>query len=152
MKAVLLMKNSRLIQIHRLRPVIVAALFLLITLAPAAQSLTRSSGRTATRIKFARGAITASVKGRVTKSQPRPCYVLQARSGQHMMVNIAAVTPQLAMAGQVTSPSGMQDGGPGGVIFDGDLKETGDYRICVFQHTMATNLTTGEFIVEVIIR
>jgi hypothetical protein len=146
------MNNSRSIRIHLSRAVVVSAFFLLITLVPAAKSQTRSSARTNTRIRFARSAITASVKGRFNKSQPRPCYVLQARSGQHMTVNIAAVTIGLAMAGQVTSPSGMQDGGPGGVIFDGDLKETGDYRICVFQHTMATDLPAGEFILEVIIR
>jgi hypothetical protein len=149
-KIVLVMNSSRSIKNYIALAVVVAALLLLNGTVPAGQS--NSSASAAARIKFARGAITASVKGRFTRSQPRPCYVLNARSGQHMTVNIAAVTPGLAMGGQVTSPSGMQDGGPGGIIFDGELKETGDYRICAFQHTMATDLPAGNFIVEVVIR
>ncbi len=78
--------------------------------------------------------------------------MLAARSGQRMTINIAPVTPQLTMAGQVTSPSGKQDGGPGGVIFEGDLTETGDYRVCVNQHTMGSNLPAGAYVLEVMIR
>jgi hypothetical protein len=35
--------------------------------------------------------------------------------------------------GVVIYPSGKQDGGPGGIVFDSDLTETGKYRIRVTQ-------------------
>jgi len=105
-----------------------------------------------TRIKFMRGAISAQVRGRLTSSNNRESfYVVNAQSGDHMIVNIIPITPGFATGGGVTSPSGKGDGQHGGVIFNSDLKETGDYTIGITRNLMATNRDSGEFILEVVI-
>jgi hypothetical protein len=63
-----------------------------------------------------------------------------------MRINIRPVTNQLITAGQVRSPSGKYDGGPGGVIFDSDLSETGDYQIRVSERQ---DKIAGKFLLEV---
>ena len=50
-----------------------------------------------------------------------------------MKIELKPLGPNLITAGTVASPSGKSDGGPGGVIFDSDLTETGDYKIRVFE-------------------
>lgn len=55
------------------------------------------------------------------------------------------------MSGTVQSPSGQGDGQPGGIVFNADLTENGDYIIEVNQHTMGSNYKSGSFIVEVVI-
>src|SRR5262245_21608034 len=91
-----------------------------------------SAATTDRRIKFRTGQTKARVKGRFTKSVSELYYIVGARSGQHMRVKITPVGKGLVTAGEVISPSGKLDGGPGGVIFDADLTESGDYRIRVF--------------------
>jgi len=78
-------------------------------------------------------------------------YVIKANKGDHVVANVIPVTRGLTMAGTVTSPSGQGDGGPGGIIFNADLTENGDYRIEVEQHTMGSNYSAGSFILEVVI-
>lgn len=53
-----------------------------------------------------------------------------------------------ATRGVVIFPSSQQDGGPGGVIFDGILPETGDYRIRITESSMA-NEWRGSFTVTI---
>ena len=77
--------------------------------------------------------------------------MIKAKAGDHMIVNVIPVTKTLTMAGTVKMPSGEGDGGPGGIIMNADLSESGDYTIEVFQHTMGSNLTTGRFFLEVVI-
>jgi len=103
------------------------------------------------RIKFAIGAISAHVAGQFTPSNERPRFVLKAGAGDHMIVNIIPVTKSLTMGGTVKSPSGDGDGGPGGIITNSDLTESGDYVIEVFQHTMGSNLKSGRFVLEIVI-
>lgn len=105
----------------------------------------------AQRIKFATGAISAQAAGQFTPANERVRYVIKARAGDHMIVNVIPVTKTLTMAGTVKTPSGEGDGGPGGIIMNSDLTEGGDYTIEVFQHTMGSNLTSGRFILEVVI-
>jgi len=59
--------------------------------------------------------------------------VLRAKAGQHMRVEINA---RGATRGMVTFPSGKQEGAPGGVIFDDNIDESGDYRIGVSESSM----------------
>jgi hypothetical protein len=66
-----------------------------------------------------------------------------------MRINIKPVTSQVVTAGQVRSPSGKYDGGPGGVIFDSNLTETGDYQIRVSERQ---NKIPGKFLLEVELR
>ena len=104
-----------------------------------------------TRIRFTVGAISAQVRGRFTPANERPHYVIKAGKGDHMVVNIIPVTRGLTMAGTVASPSGQGDGGPGGIVFNADLTEGGDFTIEVSQHTMGSNYKSGSFILEIVI-
>jgi hypothetical protein len=103
------------------------------------------------RIRFTVGAISAQVRGRFTPANERVRYVIKARKGDHMVVNIIPVTRGLTMAGTVSFPSGQGDGGPGGIIMNSDLDESGDYTVEVNQHTMGSNYKSGSFILEVVI-
>jgi hypothetical protein len=103
------------------------------------------------RIKFAVGAISAQVTGQFTPANERVRFVIKAKTGDHMIVNILPITKTLTMAGTVKTPSGQGDGGPGGIIMNSDLTESGDYTVEVFQHTMGSNLGSGKFVLEVVI-
>ena len=112
---------------------------------------THRSASPPVRIRFTTGAISAQVPGRFTPANERVRYVIKARKGDHMVVNIIPVTHGLTMAGTVGFPSGQGDGGPGGIIMNSDLTEGGDYTIEVNQHTMGSNYSSGSFILEVVI-
>jgi len=97
------------------------------------------------RIVFARGATVARASGYLRGNRDSAWFVLRASSGQHMRVNINA---RDATHGTVISPSGKQETQPGGVVFDDDLSETGDYKIGVSESPMA-NAWRGNFTVVV---
>lgn len=99
------------------------------------------------RIRFRRGQTEAQVKGRLNGMADKALFVLRARKGQHMRVEIKG---QGATRGWVISPSGEEEGAPGGVIFDNELRETGDYRIRVRESQMA-EAWKGTFILRVTI-
>jgi hypothetical protein len=104
------------------------------------------------RIRFTRGAISAQVRGQLTRNKGADAlYVVGAKAGDHMIVNIIPLTDGLATAGEVTSPSGRAEGQHGGVIFNADLTETGDYRVRVTRNLMGTERADGAFILEVVI-
>ena len=103
------------------------------------------------RIRLTTGAISARVNGRFTRSDQRVRYVIKAKKGDHIVVNIIPITRGLTMGGAVAWPSGKGDGGPGGIVVNVDLNEDGDYQIEVFQHTMGSNYASGNFILEVVI-
>ena len=130
-------------------PTLVVALLLFIPLAGLARTDDRATPPS--RIRFTSGAISAQVRGRFTPLNERVRYVIKARKGDHMVVNIIPVTPGLTMAGTVRSPSGQGDGGPGGIITNSDLDESGDYVVEASQHTMGSNYKSGSFILEVVI-
>ena len=77
-----------------------------------------------TRIRFTTGAISAQVPGSFSPAHERPRFVIKARKGDHMVVNIIPVTRGLTMAGTVGFPSGQGDGGPGGIVMNADLDES----------------------------
>jgi len=56
-----------------------------------------------------------------------------------------------ATRGMIYFPSGKQDGAPGGLFAGGDLTETGDCRISVYESQMA-DAWCGHFTLEVEIR
>jgi hypothetical protein len=87
-----------------------------------------------TRVYFARGATRATVRGYLRGARDEANFVLRAKAGQHMRVEIKG---RGATRGVVTFPSGQGDGQPGGVIFDGVLPDTGDYGIRVTESSMA---------------
>ena len=86
------------------------------------------------RIKFARRATVARATGYLRGVRDEVWFVLRAKSGQHMHVEVRGRGPT---RGVVVFPSGKQDGGPGGVIFDGVIDESGDYKMRVTESSMA---------------
>lgn len=103
-----------------------SALLVLLLVVAAAEAESR-------RIHFAPGRTSAEVTGQFTAKSTESLFVVRASTGQHMKVEIKPLSPNLITAGTVDSPSGKSDGAPGGVIFDSDLTETGDYKIRVFE-------------------
>lgn len=99
------------------------------------------------RITFKKGAIQAEVTGHLSGSG-EVCYRAKARAGQHMKVSVQGDGPT---RGTVAAPSGEGEGQPGGMIFDEDLKETGDYRICVEESQMG-NRWKGKFVLTLVIK
>jgi hypothetical protein len=129
---------------------VIAVCFIALLSSPSAGAQTGQHAVTQ-RIRFKIGAISAQVVGQFSPAQPRPHYLIKAKAGDHMVVNIIPVTRGLTLGGTVRSPSGQGDGQPGGIIFNSDLTENGDYTIEVFQHTMGSNYKSGSFVVEVVI-
>ena len=85
------------------------------------------------RVTFARGATVARARGYLRGMNDAAEFVLRAKAGQHMRVEVSA---RGATRGMVTFPSGKQEGAPGGVFFDDDIDESGDYRIGVSESSM----------------
>ncbi len=104
-----------------------------------------ASPRCPNRIVFRRGATSARVFGRLFGIRDKRYFVLHARAGQHMRVTITGAGPT---RGIVTSPSGQQNGQPGGLIFDEDLTETGDYLIQVSESLMG-EAWVGDFRLDI---
>ena len=104
--------------------------------------------QTPARIHFARGATRATAWGHLRGFNDQAAFVLRAKAGQHMRVEISG---RGATRGVVIFPSGKQDGSPGGVVFDDDIDETGDYRIRVTESTMA-NAWRGSFLLKIDVR
>lgn len=101
--------------------------------------------KTPQRVSFARGATVARVTGHLNGVRDEALFVLRAGAGQHMRVEING---RGATRGVVIFPSGKQDGGPGGVVFDDNIDETGDYRIRVTESSMA-NEWRGSFVLKI---
>jgi hypothetical protein len=90
-------------------------------------------------IHFKPGQSTAYGEGQFSKRVHEVYFSFYAHDGQHLVIKIKPLTPDLITAGVVIYPSGKQDGGPGGTVFDSDLTETGNYRIRVTQRQPETN-------------
>jgi len=101
--------------------------------------------KTPQRVSFARGATVARVTGHLNGVRDEAVFVLRAGAGQHMRVEING---RGATRGVVIFPSGKQDGGPGGVVFDDNIDETGDYRIRVTESSMADEWR-GSFVLKI---
>jgi hypothetical protein len=84
-------------------------------------------------IIFNAGQMRAYAEGQFSRKVHEVYFSFQARVGQHLLVKIIPLTPDLMTAGVVIYPSGKQDGGPGGTILDSELTESGKYRIRVTQ-------------------
>src|SRR2546425_11243556 len=97
------------------------------------------------RVTFARGATGARATGYLRGMNDAAEFVLRAKAGQHMRVEINA---RGATRGMVTFPSGKQEGAPGGVIFDDNIDENGDYRIGVSESSMG-DAWRGRFVLKV---
>jgi len=86
------------------------------------------------RIQFARGSTVATVIDSLSGMEDHAYFTFDAKANQHAILTIQA---KRATAAVVIFPDGSQEGGPGGIIFDGRLPATGTSTIRVFEHQMA---------------
>ena len=93
----------------------------------------------------------ARVDGAITTTGGSESFTVSASSGQYMVVNIIPTTKFLGTAGNVVFPSGSQGGGPGGIIMNQNLSETGIYTITVSVNQMSSQVQIGDFVLEVIL-
>jgi hypothetical protein len=82
-------------------------------------------------IIFKSGQTRAYAEGQFSGKVREVCFSFRARVGQHLFVKITPLTRDLVTAGAVIYPSGKQDGGPGGLVFDSEVTETGKFRLRV---------------------
>jgi hypothetical protein len=90
-------------------------------------------------INFKVGQTKAYAEGQFSRKVHEVYFSFHARDGQHLFVKITPLTSNLTTAGVVIYPSGKQDGGPGGIVFDSELTETGKYRLRITQRQTQTN-------------
>ncbi|MGO2672349.1 MAG: hypothetical protein ACTIIO_07225, partial [Psychrobacter celer] len=74
-------------------------------------------------------------------------------AAQYAIINIAplAGTPETANVGVLYMPNGKYDGTKGGVIYQGCLPATGEYRLRIARNLMATHGKTAGYKAEVMI-
>lgn len=106
-----------------------------------------------TPIHFAKGAISSTVTGKLKPNENERWYRFDASSWQYAIINIAPLTgtPETANVGILHMPNGTQDGTKGGIIYQGCLPATGEYRLRIARNLMATEGKTAGYKVEVMI-
>ena len=104
-------------------------------------------------LHFAKGAITSVVTGKLNAHENERWYHFQAGSSQYAVINISplAGTPETANVGVLHMPDGTQDGTKGGIIYQGCLPTTGDYRLRIARNLMATQGKTAGYKIETMI-
>ena len=85
------------------------------------------------RIRFARGAVSATVGGTLYGQHSKRHYILRVRAGQRMKVHVTSIqltNPQI----DVIFPNGEHmDRDMQGTQFETDSTQAGDYRIVVYE-------------------
>lgn len=104
----------------------------------------------ATPVEFIQGALSVQVRGDVPQDAPA-VYTVQAESGQQMIVNLIPQAPGLSLGGTVLFPEGQQTGGPGGVVMNQVLTQSGTYTVRVNRSNMNPSSGPGDFILELVI-
>ena len=104
-------------------------------------------------IKFAKGAISSTVTGKLSPNEDERWYRFDATSWQYAVINIAPLTGTLETAnvGVLHMPNGTQDGSKGGIVYQGCLPTTGEYRLRIARNLMATEGKTAGYKFEVMI-
>ena len=110
-----------------------------------------------TPIHFAKGALTSAITGKLKPSENEHWYRFNAGSGQYTVINIAPLagkgigTSETANVGVLHMPNGTQDGTKGGIVYQGCLPASGDYRLRIARNLMATQGKTAGYSVEIMI-
>lgn len=107
----------------------------------------------ATPIHFAKGTISSTVTGKLKPNENERWYRFDASSWQYAIINIAPLTgtPETANVGMLHMPNGTQDGTKGGIVYQGCLPATGEYRLRIARNLMATQGKMAGYRVEVMI-
>ena len=118
-----------------------------------ATSATELAKNPDTPIKFAQGTISSTVTGKLSPNEDERWYRFDATSWQYAVINIAPLTgtPETANVGVLHMPNGTQDGSKGGIVYQGCLPATGEYRLRIARNLMATEDKTAGYKVEVMI-
>ena len=106
-----------------------------------------------TPIQINKGQISTVITGKLNPNQNERWYYFEAASWQYALINIAPLvgTAETANVGVLHMPNGTQDGGKGGIIYQGCLPQTGKYKLRIARNLMATQGKTAGYKVEVII-
>lgn len=106
-----------------------------------------------TPIQISKGQISTTLTGKLTPNKNEHWYQFEAASWQYALINITSLagTPETANVGVLHLPDGTQDGGKGGIVYQGCLPQTGNYKLRIARNLMATQGKTAGYKVEVII-
>ena len=112
-----------------------------------------SSASQSTPIHINKGQVSTTITGKLNPNQNEHWYQFEATSWQYALINIAplAGTSETANVGVLQMPDGSQDGGKGGIIYQGCLPASGKYRLRIARNLMATQGQTAGYKVEVIL-
>ncbi|MEN6669725.1 hypothetical protein AAJP47_05035 [Psychrobacter sp. B38] len=104
-------------------------------------------------IRFAKGAISSTTTGKLSPNEDERWYHFQAEGSQYAVINILplAGTAETANAGILHMPNGTQDGSKGGIVYQGCLPETGEYRFRIARNLMATRGKIAGYQIESVI-
>lgn len=104
-------------------------------------------------IRFDKGAISSTTTGKLSPNQDERWYHFQAERSQYAVINILplAGTSETANVGVLHMPNGTQDGTKGGIVYQGCLPDTGNYRFRVARNLMATEGKTAGYKIESVI-
>ncbi|KRG35789.1 hypothetical protein ACQKC9_07595 [Psychrobacter sp. NPDC078409] len=106
-----------------------------------------------TPLHFSKSAISSVITGKLNPNDNERWYRFDATSGQYAVINITllAGTSETANVGVLHMPNGTQDGGKGGIVYQGCLPATGTYRLRIARNFMATEGKIAGYKVEVMI-
>lgn len=106
-----------------------------------------------TPIHFAKGAISSVVTGKLNPNEQERWYRFNAAAAQYAIINIAPLTgtSETANVGVLHMPNGKYDGTKGGIIYQGCLPATGEYRLRIARNLMATHGETAGYKAEVMV-
>ncbi|WLP94704.1 hypothetical protein [Psychrobacter sp. M13] len=106
-----------------------------------------------TPIQINKGQISTTIIGKLNPNQNEHWYQFNAASWQYALINIAPLTgmSETANVGVLHMPDGSQDGTKGGIVYQGCLPQTGNYKLRIARNLMATQGKTAGYKVEVII-
>ena len=142
--------NSLTVGCSRLiKPALLSITMMLTSVVHNSAAATRSDAP----IRFEQGAISNTLTGRLTPKENEHWYHFTATHQQYMVINILPLkcTSETANVGVLHIPDGTQSGNKGGIIYQGCLPESGDYRLRLARNLMATKSLTAGYKAEVMI-
>ncbi len=116
-----------------------------------------ASANSSTEVRFATGQLSSQVTGVLTPKQDERWYRFNALSGQYAIINIAPLSgtniavSETANVGILHMPDGTQDGTKGGIIYQGCLPVSGQYRLRIARNLMATEGGRAGYTAEIMI-